>query len=118
MLGPARFSHIETCAAEVCKTFKQSEELRDCISILQTLDDLLAQHRSELAALTPKSSEDAERSSSLTGDSNSRASSSQRDVKKPDYKDLDVAKAKRLIQARENSIKSVKALIAKKSNLS
>lgn len=116
MLGPARFSHIETCATEVCKTFKQSEELRDCISILQTLDDLLAQHRSELAALTPKPAEDAGPSSTLIEDSTSRASSPQRDVKKPSYKDLDVAKAKRLIQARENSIKSVKALITKKSN--
>jgi hypothetical protein len=36
-------------------------------------------------------------------------------AKKVDYKGLDVTKAKRLIQARENSIKTVKAMIAKKS---
>jgi len=34
--------------------------------------------------------------------------------KTPDYSNLDVAKAKRLIKARESSVKSVRALIEKK----
>jgi hypothetical protein len=41
-------------------------------------------------------------------------STQQREAKKAEYKNLDVTKAKRLIQARENSIKAVKAMIAKK----
>ncbi|KAF8653276.1 hypothetical protein AX16_003978 [Volvariella volvacea WC 439] len=49
LLGPARFTHVETCAAEVCREFKRSEELRDCISTLREMDDLVARMRSELA---------------------------------------------------------------------
>ena len=101
LLGPARFTHIETCASEVCREFKRSEELRECITTLQTLDDLLITLRAQLATLTTQS---------LT------TSIPERNSKKPDYKCVDVAKAKRLIQARENSLKSVKALIAKKAN--
>jgi len=73
---------------------------------LETLDDLLSVHREKLASLTTKEAQ----SSSTTSD-RKRPS-----AKKPDYKDLDLTKAKRLIQAREAAIKSVKALIAKKSN--
>jgi hypothetical protein len=101
LLGPARFTHIETCASEVCREFKRSEELRECITTLQTLDDLLITLRAQLASLTTQTTS---------------ASIPERNSKKPDYKDMDVAKAKRLVQARENSLKSVKALIAKKSN--
>lgn len=113
MLGPARFSHIETCAEEVCKKFKQSEELQDCITTLQTLDDLLAENRQQLAALTADSSANGKAPSS-TGNVSGTPSVA-REPKKMDYTNLDVVKAKRLIQARENSIKSVKAAIAKKS---
>ena len=103
LLGPARFTHIETCASEVCREFKRSEELRECLTTLQTLDDLLTTFRAQLATLTTQS---------LT----SPTSITERNLKKPNYKDLDVTKAKRLIQARESSLKSVKVLIAKKSN--
>jgi hypothetical protein len=99
MLGPARFSHIETCALEVCRTFKRKEELDECISMLTTLDDILAQVRTELTKL-PDSANLA--STTLPG----KAS------KKPDYSQLEVAKAKRLITARENAIKAVKAILA------
>lgn len=102
LLGPARFTHIETCASEVCREFKRSEELRECTTTLQTLDDLLITLRAQLATLTTQS---------LT-----TSSVPERNSKKPDYKDMDISKAKRLIQARENSLKSVKALIAKKAN--
>jgi hypothetical protein len=77
--------------------------LRESITTLQTLDDLLITLRAQLATLTTQS---------LTTSS----STPERISKKPDYKGMDVAKAKRLIQARENSLKSVKALIAKKSS--
>ena len=103
MLGPARFTHIETCASEVCREFKRSEELRECVTTLQTLDDLLITLRAQLASLTTQSV-------------STSSSTPERNSKKRDYKGMDVAKAKRLIQARENSLKSVKALIAKKSN--
>jgi len=103
LLGPVRFTHIETCASEVCREFKRSEELRECLTTLQTLDDLLTTLRAQLATLTTQSSI----TSAVIPEWNS---------KKPDYKVLDVAKAKKLIQARENSLKSVKALLAKKSN--
>ncbi|KDR75665.1 hypothetical protein GALMADRAFT_140288 [Galerina marginata CBS 339.88] len=110
LLGPARFSHIETCAMEVCKEFKRSEELQDCLATLRTLDDLLSFHRERLAALTSTENGD-------TGDSlQDMTNSTSKESKKLEYKHLDVTKAKRLIQARENAIKSVKALIAKKSN--
>jgi hypothetical protein len=103
LLGPARFTHIETCASEVCREFRRSEELRECITTLQTFDDLLITLRAQLASLTTQS---------LT----TSTSIPERISKKTDYKGMDVAKAKRLIQARENSLKSVKALIVKKSN--
>ena len=103
LLGPARFTHIETCASEVCREFKRSEELRESITTLQTLDDLLVTLRDQLASLTTQSS-------------TASSSTPERNSKKPDYKGMDVVKAKRLIQARENSLRSVKVLIAKKSN--
>ena len=119
LLGPARFSHIETCATEVCKAYKKSEELQDCITTLRTLDDLLLAHREQLSSLTATMTEnDASNPSASSAPSNepsSPPSSQRREAKQVDYKNLDVTKAKRLIQARENSIKSVKAMITKKS---
>lgn len=106
MLGPARFSHIETCAQEVCRAFKREEEFRECISSLFTLDDILADLRAELATLSSKPGETAgeETPPSLK--------------KKPaDYSTLsaekDLPKAKRLVGAREKAIKNIKGLIAK-----
>ncbi|KAF8738498.1 hypothetical protein AX14_011333 [Amanita brunnescens Koide BX004] len=97
LLGPARFTHIETCAEEVCREFKKSEELQDCITTLTSLDDLLGQLRAQLQTRSnPSAQPDKEKES-----------------KKPDYSILDIPKAKRLIAARENSIKSCKSLLAK-----
>lgn len=121
LLGPARFSHIETCATEVCKAYKKSEELQDCITTLRTLDDLLVVHREQLASLTTTTmteNDDSNTSvSPATSDEPSTPSppsTQKREAKKAEYKNLDVTKAKRLIQARENSVKAVKAMIAKK----
>ncbi|KAI0258849.1 ribosomal protein S5 domain 2-like protein [Gloeopeniophorella convolvens] len=92
MLGPVRFTHIQDCTREVCQAFRVEDEMQDCISTLTSLDDILA-------SLQPGPSQPGR--------------SGKRDKK--DYKalqeSLDVAKAKRLISAREKAINSVKALI-------
>ncbi|KAJ7686477.1 ribosomal protein S5 domain 2-type protein [Mycena rosella] len=96
MLGPARFSHIDTCALEVCREFKRREEVTDSLATLRTLDDILAQLRAELAL----SMQTAPTAASKT----------------PDYSgwiDWDLPKARRLIRAREGAINSVKELISK-----
>ncbi len=104
MIGPARFSHIETCAREVCHTFRVKDELDERLATLGSLDDMLGLLRAELAELT-ETKESAETASKIVG------------KKKQDYRalldSLDVTKAKRLIIARENSLKSVKASLKK-----
>ncbi|KAF9531378.1 ribosomal protein S5 domain 2-type protein [Crepidotus variabilis] len=148
MLGPARFSHIETCATEVCKAFKRTEELQDCITTLEMLDDTLAAVRKKLAMVSTSTElksdglqQQTASTSESAGDKNpsamppslqqlpstlpvdnglqSSATVNEPQVelfrsKKPTYNDLDIAKAKRLIQARDNAIKAVRNLIAKK----
>ncbi|KAG6878183.1 hypothetical protein C0993_010944 [Termitomyces sp. T159_Od127] len=96
MLGPTRFSHIETCAAEVCQEHKRSEELRECISELTNLDAVLAGLRAEYSGTSPTDT-------STTGRTTPK-----------DYVNLDLVKGRRLIKARENAIKSVKLLLAKR----
>ncbi|KAG6857200.1 hypothetical protein H0H87_008266 [Tephrocybe sp. NHM501043] len=98
MLGPARFSHIETCAAEVCQEFRRSEDLRECISDLMTLDAVLAGLRVEYN----------EASGGRTGTIGNVTPTPK------DYAGLDFEKGKRLIKARENAIKSVKLLLARR----
>jgi hypothetical protein len=112
LLGPARFDHIETCAREVCRTFKRKEELEDCISTLGTLDDILADLRAELTNLSE--------TATATNAGISAKDISPRTPNKPDYSALregdDLAKANRLVCARENAIKSVKSLIARRKS--
>lgn len=103
MLGPVRFEHIETCAREVCRSFVLKEQVEDAIITLTTLDSILLTLREELVQLRPPDS------ATPTNDLK---------PKKPqDYSTLrntlDIKKAKRLVTARENSVKSVKASIAK-----
>ncbi|KAF8622749.1 hypothetical protein AX15_006839 [Amanita polypyramis BW_CC] len=101
LLGPARFTHIETCAEEVCGEFKKSEEFQDCITTLTSLDDLLAQLRTQIKqGSTPSPSSDV-------------VIDKDRERKRPDYSNLDLLKAKRLIVSREKSIKSCKSLLSK-----
>ena len=108
MLGPARFEHIETCAREVCRTFRLKDDVATCMATLASLDDILASLRAELASITA--------TKSASGPAQAQASG----TKKPaanSYaaleESLDVVKAKRLITARENSIKSVKQALKK-----
>jgi len=92
MLGPARFTHIETCAAEVCKHFKLQEDLKDCRTMLSSLDDILVDLRSEFTALTGKPSTH----------------------KTMDYDSIgDLPRLRKLVVAREAAIKSIKGLIGK-----
>lgn len=111
MLGPVRFTHIQDCAREVCKVFRVEDEMQDCISMLQSLDDILAGLRGELANNNNKGA-----GSPQTRDSKSEA----RSHAKKDYstlqKSLDVAKARRQISAREKAIESVKNLISEKDD--
>ncbi len=108
MLGPARFDHIETCAREVCRTFRLKDDVATCVATLSSLDDILASLRAELASITAaKSAPEAAPSTSVAtkkSTTNTYAALGE---------SLDVAKAKRLITARENSIKSVKQALKK-----
>jgi len=110
MLGPVRFTHIEMCTRKVCQTFLRKEEIEGCISTLASLDDILATLRSELAAAQA----DPASASGVSDSTGTNASSSK---SKTDYAalrgSLDVNKAKRLVTARENSIKSVKVSLRK-----
>jgi hypothetical protein len=104
MLGPVRFTHIENCAREVCKVFKVEDEMQDCISMLQSLDDILADLRGEFANLIGESS-------SQNRYSKTKASSHSTKDYSALQKSMDVAKARRQISAREKAIESVKKLI-------
>jgi hypothetical protein len=114
MLGAARFAHIETCALEVCKAFKRKEELEECITLLSTLDDTLANLRSEVQALSAPASE------SSTADTTPQGPDEipKPPPKKPDYSSLleegDIPRARRLVNARQNAVKSVRATLAKR----
>jgi hypothetical protein len=85
------------------------DEMQGCISMLQSLDDILAGLRGELANIK-------EASSPQNLDSKLDA----RSHAKKDYsalqKSLDVAKARRQISAREKAIESVKKLINEKDH--
>ena len=108
LLGPVRFTHIETCTHEVCQTFKATEDVEAIIEELKELDDKLLMLRSKLAAISP-------------ADPSTDSVSSPVPVKNklPDYNALlltpapDLAKAKRLVNARQSAIRSVNAIIAK-----
>ncbi|EPT00411.1 hypothetical protein FOMPIDRAFT_1122786 [Fomitopsis schrenkii] len=107
MLGPVRFAHFETCTREVCRTFRLKDEISDLIATVTSLDDILMSLRADLARLTADPSE---------GESATAMAPVPR--KPPNYESLkeslDIAKAKRLVTARENAIKSVKTILKKK----
>ena len=110
MLGPVRFAHFETCTREVCRTFRLKDEMSDLIATLTSLDDILASLRADLAKLTASPSDGSE-----------PATVSAPTARKPmNYEalkeSLDITKAKRLVTARENAIKSVKTALKKKAD--
>ena len=106
MLGPVRFTHIETCAREVCKSFKIIDEVEECILELKRLDGDLANLRAELAAISPPTV-------------SQEVSSSPSKSKSINYEDQllsppDVARANRLVNARQHAIRSVRSLLEKR----
>jgi hypothetical protein len=102
LLGPARFTHIESCASEVCQAFKRSEEFKDCISTLNRLDAVLDGLRDEYDH----------------GGSTGRTETTLTASRTPkNYANFDLVKLRRVIKARENSIKSVESLLAKRREL-
>ena len=138
LLGPVRFDHIDACAREVCRKFRVEEEMEEHIATLSSLDDILSTLRAELSDFKATiSNNQIETTKSGSGDGVSddtgvaSPSSSQATLlsqetpipsmtvggKGPDYKSLResrvVKKVKRLVTARENSIKSVKIALKK-----
>jgi hypothetical protein len=111
LLGPARFTHIQTCALEVCRAFKRKEEVEEYVSTLSTLDDNLTHLRADLAN-SPSDS------MPLTADNSRPVTTGISSPKKPDYpallREADLPKLKRLVNAREKAVASIKALLAKK----
>lgn len=95
MLGPARFTHVETCTREVCRLFKKKEELDGCIASILNLDGILEGLRDELAQFTGTKST----------------------TKKQGYDEWtveDLPKARQIVVAREKAISSLKAVIDKR----
>ncbi|TFK87572.1 ribosomal protein S5 domain 2-like protein [Polyporus arcularius HHB13444] len=117
MLGRVRFDHIEMCAREVGHAFRRKDDMATCIATLASLDKTLALLRTQLAGATRTAdTNDAKE----TGEENSTVDGSVIIAKKPSdpsysalEESLDVAKAKRLITARENSIRSVRVALKK-----
>jgi hypothetical protein len=107
MLGPVRFTHIQDCAREVCQVFRVEDEMQDCISTLQSLDDILADLRGELTTIK----EEAGSQPDYRGYKSEASSHPSKDYSTL-RKSLDTAKAKRQISAREKAIESVKKLIS------
>lgn len=96
--------------------FKRTEELRESITTLETLDTLLESLREEQRALQSAISEagagvgDSEAPSSQRGLDFSRNVRREETSKKVvDYTLIDLTKLRRLIRARENAIKWVKS---------
>lgn len=131
MLGPARFKHIETCTREVCRAFRTYEEVQSVIEQLEKMDSELVRLRSLLASLKSSSSPSSEPSSSQQQDadtehdedkqkpileSSSSPISTPTPTQNQNYVKLlltppDLAKAKRLLTARTNAVKIVRAHI-------
>ncbi|EIM80595.1 ribosomal protein S5 domain 2-like protein [Stereum hirsutum FP-91666 SS1] len=110
MLGPVRFTHIEDCTRQVCNQVIVKDEIDDSIATLTNLDSTLAALRIELDALRQRPPSPPP--SALPAAPDDLSTSNAHDYSTL-LKDLDVKKARRLITARENAIKSVKTLVMK-----
>jgi len=105
---------------EVCRAFKRSEELRESITTLETLDVILEGLRKELGMLQQQAASkpsitigsSLESQSVLLisreGCSTGQDSRPQTEKKKLDYSSLDLARARRLIKSRENALSWVR----------
>lgn len=108
MLGPVRFQHIETCTREVCRLFKALEDVEVYIPQLEALDQEIVALRAELGHLTNPA--DATPTLPAAGSG-----------KKQDYAVSlleprpDLAKAQRLVRARQGTINSLRSSIQRSS---
>lgn len=93
MLGPRRFNDISKVTLEALYRFRDAEEIQELEKQLLSKDDEIASLLSRLNRLEGK----------LTTTS----------PEKPDYEGLDLAKAKRLMVARDMRLKNLKARIGK-----
>jgi len=107
---------------EVCRAFKRSEELRESITTLKTLDVILEGLRKELGTLQQQAASkpsvtigsSLESQSALLiskeGSNTGQNSAPQTEEKKLklDYSSLDLARARRLIKSRENALSWVR----------
>lgn len=118
LLGPVRFTHIESCTREVCRSFKAMEEVEAITSELTELDATLARLRTELASLT------AATAATATVEAAAQDVNTESEIPKPnltrsvEYRKTllsppDVPKARRLLTARQNAIKSVNGVLAR-----
>lgn len=118
MLGPARFRHIELCAQEVCRAFKKKEDLEDCVLSLKTLDDRIADLREEINVLPPpRSPSPSADNIAADGAVSAKDNSARKTKSKPDYSSFtvsDLPKARRLLVAREKTLASLHAVVAKR----
>ncbi|KLO18942.1 ribosomal protein S5 domain 2-like protein [Schizopora paradoxa] len=101
MLGPVRFTHIEICAREVARNFREIEEIETCIEELNELDEELLR----LRALLPQNA-------GTDSSANPTSPTKPRDYRAMLLGTRDVEKAKRLVRARQNAVKSVQSILA------
>ena len=110
MLGSARFKHIEMCTREVCRSFRNYEEIQSAIPELEKMDVEIANLRAQLESLNPSPSP------SQTDSGQDATTISNSSPKAQDYSKLldplDLPKTKRLLLARQNTLKAVRNLIA------
>jgi hypothetical protein len=123
LLGPVRFTHIETCARDVSRTFRKKEDIDECVSTLRTLDDLLSNLRAELRQISadptaPPSNSSSTAASPLSSAGVATAANLKTTNSIYDYLlvSLDVSKARKLVTARESAVKTVKSALAKKKS--
>ena len=106
LLGPVRFTHIETCTRDVCRTFRNIEDVEGYIEKLKDLDQELARLRTEL-----NSARGLENNEESVDTSPRKIDYAQSLLNPPD-----LTKARRLLEARQRAVNSVKALANKQRN--
>ena len=113
MLGAALFKHIELCTREVCRSFRNYEEVLSSIPQLERMDAEISSLRAELASLTPPSLQADNTNDEAVATPVPTPSA----AKTQDYSSLldppDLPKTKRLLTARQNALRTVRGLLTK-----
>ncbi|CAE6434346.1 unnamed protein product [Rhizoctonia solani] len=119
LLGPARFSHISDCTRAVCtamyereKAAERTSRVADLVAQLCEWDTEVAELRLEIATLAKAETGSGE------VEEKGKQPTIPVSLKPPDYTNVlnppNVEKAERLLQARQNTVQSLKALLEKK----